>query len=81
MLKIYGSMLCPDCVQCRKDLDEAGVEYEYLDFGDHLQNLKAFLTIRESCSLFDEVRKAGGIGIPCIVKEDGTITLDWACYM
>ena len=24
MLKIYGSMLCKDCVQCREDLDKAG---------------------------------------------------------
>ena len=26
MLKIYGSMLCPDCVECRKDLDQAGID-------------------------------------------------------
>ena len=35
MLKIYGSMLCPDCVQIRKDLDKAGVEYEYLDMVEY----------------------------------------------
>ena len=45
MLKIYGSMQCPDCVACRNDLDRAGVEYEYLDFADDLRNLKAFLAI------------------------------------
>ena len=27
MLKIYGSMLCRDCVQCREDLDAAGAAY------------------------------------------------------
>lgn len=32
MLKIYGSLLCPDCVQCKNDLTAAGVEFEYLDF-------------------------------------------------
>lgn len=80
MLKIYGSMLCPDCVQCREDLDRAGVAYEYLDFSESLLNLKEFLSLRER-SAFDEVRAAGKIGIPCIVKEDGTVTLSWEEYM
>ena len=43
MIKIYGSMLCPDCMACRKDLDEAGTAYEYLDFSEDLKNLKEFL--------------------------------------
>lgn len=77
MLKIYGSMLCPDCVACRADLDKAGIAYEYLDFSESLLNLKAFLKIRDGNPMFDEVRAAGSIGIPCIVKEDGSVTLDW----
>ena len=76
MLKIYGSMLCSDCVKCREDLDKANVVYEYLDFSDDLKNLKEFLTIREA-PLFDEVRKNGKIGIPCIQRENGSVTLDW----
>ncbi len=81
MIKIYGSMLCKDCVQCREDLDQAGVCYEYLDFSQDLRNLKEFLAIREGNPLFDEVRAAGGIGIPCIVMEDGTVALDWKEFM
>ena len=81
MLKIYGSMLCPDCVKCREDLDRAGVEYEYLDFSDSLMNLKAFLAIRDASDLFDEVRGQGSIGIPCLVDDDGKISLDWEEYM
>lgn len=77
MLKIYGSMLCPDCVKCREDLDKAGVAYEYLDFSESLLNLKEFLKLRDASALFEEVRKAGKIGIPCILREDGTATLDW----
>ena len=77
MIKIYGSMLCPDCVRCRQELDEAGVPYEYLDFSDSLANLKAFLAIRDREPIFHAVREAGAIGIPCIEKEDGTVTLDW----
>lgn len=81
MLKIYGSMLCPDCVRCREDLDRAGVAYEYLDFSENLKNLKEFLKLRDENDLFVEVKRNGGIGIPCIVKEDGTILLDWEARM
>lgn len=77
MLKIYGSRLCPDCVRCLADLDRAGVDYEYLDFGEDLRALKAFLSIRDSHPLFAEVKAGGKIGIPCIVEEDGTVRLTW----
>lgn len=81
MLKIYGSLLCPDCVQCKNDLAAAGIEFVYLDFSEDLRNLKTFLAIRDTNPLFEEVKQRGGIGIPCIVEEDGTVTLDWEKYM
>ena len=77
MIKVYGSMLCPDCVQCRKDLDNSGVAYEYLDFAENLLHLKEFLVIRDSDPLFENVRNEGRIGIPCIVKENGSVILEW----
>ena len=80
MLKIYGSMLCPDCVKCREDLDDAAVEYEYLDFASDLRNLKEFLILREG-PMFEQIRKSGKIGIPCIVLEDGSVKLDWEEFM
>lgn len=81
MLKIYGSMLCPDCVRCRSDLDGAGVAYEYLDFSDGLKNLKEFLSLRDDNPVFDEVKREGRIGIPCIVADDGRVLLDWDTLM
>ena len=75
MIKIYGSMLCPDCVACRKDLDEAGVAYEYLDFSADLKNLKEFLKIRDGNPLFDELRAEGKIGIPCNSRDDFNVLL------
>lgn len=77
MLKIYGSMLCPDCVECREELDKSNVEYEFLDFGEKLIHLKEFLKLRDGSELFDASRAEGKIGIPCILREDGTVTLDW----
>lgn len=81
MLKIYGSMLCKDCVECVDDLKKAEVEFEFLDFADSLLNLKEFLKIRDENPLFDAVREKGSIGIPAIVKEDGSVTLDWAEFL
>lgn len=81
MLKIYGSMLCPDCVQCCEELKNAGVAYEFYDFSDSLLYLKEFLAIRDNSELFDNARKEGRIGIPCIVEETGTISLDWPHYV
>lgn len=77
MLKIYGSMLCPDCVACRKALEEAGIVYTFLDFGESLANLKEFLKIRDQSPLFDQPKQDGKIGIPCILDEKGNLTLHW----
>ena len=81
MLKIYGSMLCKDCVQCCSDLDTSGVCYEFLDFSENLLYLKEFLAIRDSSQLFTDVKTNGSIGIPCIVGEDGSVTLSWQAYV
>lgn len=77
MLKIYGSRLCPDCVRCVEELTSAGVKFEYHDFGEELGALKVFLSLRDTEPVFEEVRAAGKIGIPCIVREDGIVTLEW----
>ena len=77
MLKIYGSMQCPDCVKIREDLEKAGVAYEYLDFADSLLNLKVFLDLRDHQEVFADVKANGKIGNPCIVREDGSVTLEW----
>lgn len=81
MLKIYGSKLCPDCVACLKDLDDAHISYQYCDFSEKLEYLKEFLNLRESEPVFDAVRSAGAIGIPCLVDEEGNVSLDWSGYV
>ena len=77
MLKIYGMRICPDCVACLEALDQAGIAYEFLDFAQATQHLKDFLKLRQDSTLFDPVRAAGNIGIPCVQREDGSIALDW----
>ena len=77
MVIVYGSMLCPDCVACKEDFDQKGIAYDYRDFSENLKHLKEFLAIRDTSSLFDPIRAEGKIGIPCIVKENGEVTLSW----
>ena len=81
MLKIYGTLRCPDCVECLEALDKAKIDYIFLDFDKDLKLLKEFLKIRDRSNLFDAAREAGNIGIPCVITEDGAITLDWETVM
>ena len=81
MLKIYGSMLCLDCVLCREDLDKASVESDYHDFSESLKHLKEFLVLRDNNAVLEDVRKDGRIGIPWLVDEDGNVSLSWDEYV
>lgn len=78
---IYGTDLCPDCVNCKKDLDQAGVTYEYRNISENLMYLKEFLSLRDEKEIFSEVRAGGWIGIPCILDADGKVSLSWEEYM
>ncbi len=81
MLIIYGNDLCPDCIQCKADLDKAGVAYEYRHIGENLLFFKAFLAIRDKEPIFEPVKAEGRIGIPCLVEEDGTVNLSWEKFL
>lgn len=74
---VYGSMLCPDCVRIREDFERDGIFYEYRDIGENLLYLKEFLALRDWEPVFVPVKEAGMIGIPCIVSEDGSVSLEW----
>lgn len=78
---IYGTDQCPDCVRCKADLDRAGVAYEYRSISENLLYLKEFLSLRDWEGIFAPVKEAGKIGIPCILGEDGTVSLTWEQYI
>lgn len=81
MLKVYGSMLCGDCVECREAFTRNGVEFIYLDFAEDLKNLKEFLELRDRVPQFEQVKAEGKIGIPCIVTDSGEVSLDWQLFL
>ena len=74
MIKIYGLPSCPDCAFIEQQI-KGNDNYSYVDIGANVKDLHDFLTLRDSNHVFDEVKDMGAIGIPCFVKEDGSITL------
>lgn len=81
MLKIYGSKMCSDCLNCKLNFDKFDIEYEFIDINDSLSNLKTFLDMRDHNPVFDRLKEIGDIGLPGIVKENGDVFTDWETYL
>ena len=77
---IYGTDQCPDCVACKKDLDQSGVPYEYRDISSNLLHLKEFLALRDTNGIFEPVKQEGRIGIPAIVSQE-VVSLSWDAFI
>lgn len=65
---------CPDCIDIKRQV-ENNPSYQIIEIGQHVRNLKEFLRLRDTSSVFDEAKREGCIGIPCFVLEDGRVTL------
>lgn len=74
MIRIYGMATCPDCTFVEEQVKGNG-NYEVVDIGLHVKDLKAFLRLRDRHPAFEKARTRGFVGIPCFVLEDGTVTL------
>ena len=79
MTKIYVMESCPDCTQA-KQLYGENPDYAIIDIGKQARNLKEFLVLRDNHPAFAKVRERGTIGIPCFVKEDGTVIISMKHY-
>ena len=53
MITIYGSEMCPDCRECKRNFDAHGIAYEFLSVTEELKNLRAFLILRDGNAVFD----------------------------
>ena len=74
MIKVYVMESCPDCVEVKQRYsNDPG--FELVDIGRQARNLKEFLVLRDTHPAFVKVRERGNIGIPCFVKEDGTVII------
>ncbi len=81
MIKVYGSSLCPDCINFEHNLTKNNLEYEYVNIHESMANLKSFLRLRDSNSAFDDAKIKGCVGIPAIVYTNGSVDLNWEKYL
>lgn len=76
MAKLYGTHLCPDCVEAMVYLDSIGYKYEFLSITDNLMNLKEFLKYRDTREEFKEFLGKGYVVIPALLTDDGKFILN-----
>ena len=74
MTKVYVMESCPDCVEVKQRYGK-DPEFVLVDIGKKAGDLKEFLVLRDTHQAFDKVRERGNIGIPCFIKEDGSVII------
>ena len=80
MTKVYVMSSCPDCFEVKTRLS-GNPDFEIIDIGEHVRNLKTFIRLRDTSPAFECVKADGSIGIPCFVAEDGQISFDTERYI
>ena len=68
---LFSSKLCPDCSRMKEVLSKNNISYIDMDITENLFFLKKFLKFRDKNPAFDEIKKKGDIGIPCVVINEG----------
>ncbi len=76
MIKIYGLPTCPYCDFVHEQVKGRESEFEYINIGEHVRNMSAFMRLRDANPAFDRSKEIGDIGIPAFVFEDGRVSLD-----
>ena len=76
MIKIYGMPTCPYCDYIYDQIKGRGDEFEYINIGENIQNLSAFMYLRDQSPVFNRCKEIGDVGIPAFVFEDGRISVD-----
>ena len=72
MIRVYGIKNCPYCEFIKPQLDE---NYVYIDIGESPKNLMEFLGLRDNDPAFVRCKQEEDLGVPCFLKEDGTVSL------
>lgn len=70
-ITVFGSQHWPSCAPMKEFLSKNDIKFVYIDITDSMLNLKTYLKLRDSRPEFDEVKKAGRVGIPFIMINNG----------
>ena len=75
MIKIYGMPSCPYCEYILQQI-EGNDNFLFIDIGKDIHDMHAFLELRDHREEFKPYKEIGDVGVPCFIKEDGSITLE-----
>ena len=76
MIKIYGMPTCPYCDYVHEQIKGRESEFEYINIGENIRNMSAFMRLRDTNPVFDRLKAIGDVGIPAFVFEDGRVSVD-----
>ncbi len=76
MIRIYGMPTCPDCDCIYEQIKGRENEFQYINIGENIRNMKEFMRLRDKNAVFDPCKEMGNVGIPAFVFEDGRISID-----
>ena len=76
MIKMYVMPTCPYCDYVHEQIQGRPDEFEYINIGENIRNMSAFINLRDNNPVFDHCRETGDVGIPSFVFEDGRVSVD-----
>lgn len=68
---MFGSKHWGGCAPVKELLLQNDIKFFYADITESMLHLKNFLKYRDNNPVFEEIKKAGRVGLPCIVINDG----------
>lgn len=74
-ITVFGHKDCTDTSAMKVLLAENGLAFEFVDVTEGISQMKEFLRYRDTRPEFDRVKRAGGIGFPSVVVNDGEVIL------
>ena len=70
MITIYGSEMCPNCIECKRNFDFYKIPYKYIDINQSLKNLKDFLVYRDNLPTWESYLKDQGYKVLDLNDEE-----------
>ena len=59
MIRIYGMPTCPYCDYIYEQIKGREDEFEYINIGEHIRYLSAFMRLRDNSPVFDHCKEIG----------------------
>lgn len=68
MIRIYGMPTCPYCDYVHEQVRGREDEFEYINIGENIRNMSAFMRLRDQSPVFDRMKEIGDVGTPAFKK-------------